>query len=391
MPWVRWIQADLRRMRAHADWAGVIESVDAVVNCAGALQDSPQDDLAAVHVGAAAALYEACEKAGIRRVVLISAAGVAPGRKTRFNDTKLDGEAALRRSGLEWLILRPGLVLAPSAYGGTALLRGLAATPGVVALAYPASPVQVVSIDDVAEAVAKALSSTTRPAQTLDLVSPEVTNLQQIVVALRAWLGLKPAPIIVAPDWLAKIAGRAADGLSLLGWRSPMRTTSIAQLAAGVTGDSASVKHGLALEVRSLDALLAAWPSGVQERWFARLYFVKPAAIFVLAAFWTASGLIGLIAGFRAAVLALPPLLSHGAAVGLVVGGSIVDLAIGAGIAVRSTSKIALQGALLISCAYLIVGTLLRPDLWNDPFGPLLKILPAALLAIVTLAIMEDR
>jgi len=391
MPWADWIRADLRRMRAACDWTNAIEGVDAVVNCAGALQDSPQDDLAAVHVEAATALYEACELASVRRVVLISAAGAAPGRATRFNDTKLAGEAALRRTGLEWLILRPGLVLAPAAYGGTALLRGLAALPGVLAMAYPLSPVQVVSIDDVAEAVARALLPTTRPSQALDLLSPEVTSLRQILLGLRAWLGLKPAPVVAAPEWLANVAGRIADGLAVLGWRSPMRTTSIAQLAAGVTGDPAPAKDGLGLEPRNLDALLASWPSGVQERWFARLYFVKPAVLVTLAGYWAASGLISLTVGFTAAIRALSSGLPHAAGVTLVVGGSLIDLAIGAGIAVRRTSTRALQGSLLVSAAYLVAGSILRPDLWSDPFGPFLKILPAALLAIVALAIMEDR
>jgi len=391
MPWVHWVRADLRLMRTPADWTTVVIGVDAVVNCAGALQDSLQDDLAAVHVEAAAALYQACEQAGVRRVVLISAAGVAPGRATRFNDTKLAGEAALKHTTLEWLILRPGLVLAPAAYGGTALLRGLAGAPGVVALAYPASPVQVVSIDDVVEAVARALLPATRPGQTFDLVSPEVTSLQQIVLALRAWLGLKAAVVVAAPDWLAKIAGRISDGLAVLGWRSPMRTTSIAQLAAGVRGDPALAKEALGLEPRTLEVLLAGWPSGVQERWFARLYFIKPAAIATLAVYWAASGLISLTVGFTAAIQALSPRLPHAVVAALVVGGSLIDLAIGACIAVRRTSMFGLRSGLLVSAAYLVAGTVLRSDLWSDPFGPLLKILPAALLAIVALAIMEDR
>ncbi|TIS27752.1 MAG: hypothetical protein E5X11_27885, partial [Mesorhizobium sp.] len=36
-------------------------------------------------------------------------------------------------------------------------------------------------------------------------------------------------------------------------------------------------------------------------------------------------------------------------------------------------------------------GTLLRPDLWNEPLGPLMKILPIVLLHFVALAILEER
>ncbi len=32
-------------------------------------------------------------------------------------------------SGLDWIILRPGLVFRPTAFGGTAMLRGLAGFP----------------------------------------------------------------------------------------------------------------------------------------------------------------------------------------------------------------------------------------------------------------------
>jgi len=44
----------------------------------------------------------------------------------------------------------------------------------------------------------------------------------------------------------------------------------------------------------------------VQDRWFARLYFVKPVGLASLAAFWLASGLIGLLRADKvAAVLAV--------------------------------------------------------------------------------------
>ncbi len=45
----------------------------------------------------------------------------------------------------------------------------------------------------------------------------------------------------------------------------------------------------------------------------------------------------------------------------------------------------------LVSAAYLAGGTFLRPDLWLDPLGPYAKILPGALLALTTLAVMDER
>ncbi len=384
-----WIKGDLSHMTRIADWTRALAGFDAVVNCAGALQDSPRDDLRAVHVEACRALYGACAANGPRRVVHMSAAGVGPDRPTAFNATKLEAEQVVRSLDLDWVILRPGLVLAPAAYGGTALLRGLAGFAGVIPISNPDAVVQVVSVEDVALAVARALQPTAPSRLSIDLAHPEPTSLADIVLALRRWLGFPAARLVRIP---AGLAARLADAIAWLGWRSPMRTTSLAQLNNGVTGEPGAGLNPLGVSLKSLDEILAGWPSGVQERWFARLYFMKPAALVVLIAFWFASGLIGLTTGFGAAVKVLSSTgVTSGAAKLTVAGGSVIDMALALAACLRSMAPRALQGMVLVSAAYLAGGTFLRPDLWLDPLGPYAKILPGALLALTTLAVMDER
>ena len=111
--------------------AAMIASVapDAVVNCAGVLQDNANDSTAAVHGSSPAALYTACARASIKRVVHISAIGVDRQAPTAFSRSKAQGDAALMASGLDWVVLRPSVVVGRAAYGGSALFRGLAALP----------------------------------------------------------------------------------------------------------------------------------------------------------------------------------------------------------------------------------------------------------------------
>src|SRR4051794_33355075 len=79
-PAVRWIEADFHRLTDVDDWLPLVGCVDAVVNCVGAFQNSRRDDLRRIHVAAPAALFAACERAGVRRVIHISAVGVASRR-----------------------------------------------------------------------------------------------------------------------------------------------------------------------------------------------------------------------------------------------------------------------------------------------------------------------
>jgi uncharacterized protein YbjT (DUF2867 family) len=389
-PALEWQRADLATA-STADWTALLAGVEAVVNCAGALQDSPRDDLRAVHVEGVRRLTEACAAVGVRRFVHISAAGVAPGRGTTFNATKLEAEALLAESPLDWIILRPGLVFGPAAYGGTALLRGLAGFPGVTPVVFGDSLIQVIGTDDLADAVALCLAPEAPTRVSLDLVHAEALTLLDLVGRLRGWLGLPPAPTLRLPTVLARLTAAASDGLAWLGWRSPMRTASLEQLRMGVRGRSDDAAR-LGLVPRSFDALLAASPSGVQERWFARAYFAKPAILACLFCFWLMSGLIGLTVGFDAAVAVLTASgMTAGLAAGAVVGGSLVDIALAVLLAWRPTAGRALQGMLLVTAGYLIGATLLRPDLWLDPLGPLVKSIPAAFLALAALATLDER
>ena len=51
----------------------------------------------------------------------------------------------------------------------------------------------------------------------------------------------------------------------------------------------------------------------------------------------------------------------------------------------------ALKGMVALSLAYLAAASALTPGLWLDPIGPLVKVVPSVLLALATLAILDER
>jgi uncharacterized protein YbjT (DUF2867 family) len=104
--------------------------IDVVVNCLGVLQDGPGSDVGAVHRDFVAQLLQAIGDSGRAiHLVQISIPGAADGDHTAFSTTKRDAERLIAASGVAYAILRPGFVIAPSAYGGSAILRALAAFP----------------------------------------------------------------------------------------------------------------------------------------------------------------------------------------------------------------------------------------------------------------------
>jgi uncharacterized protein YbjT (DUF2867 family) len=391
-PYAQWIATDFARLTTPADWQASLAGIDAVVNCVGVLQDGARDDTARIHVEATGALFEACRIAGIRRVVHVSAIGVAADGPSGFSRSKATADAHLASLDLDWVILRPALVLGPAVHGGSAMLRALAAMPLVTPLIAGESRLQVVSLDDVADTVAHCLSGGAPTRVIWELAHPQVLSLQDIVVATRAWLGFPPRPVVALPKALASGVSAIADGLGWLGWRSPARSTALAQLSAGVVGDPAAWMAATGINPKSLSDILAASPAGVEARWFARLYLFKPVAIAALALFWIATGAFALGPGYTPALGHLDRAgFAPGFAEALLVLGSLFDIVLGALLLVRRLARPVLITMLAASAGYLLVGTLTAPQLWFEPLGPYTKIVPMLIATMFTLAILDER
>jgi hypothetical protein len=70
---------------------------------------------------------------------------------------------------------------------------------------------------------------------------------------------------------------------------------------------------------------------------------------------------------------------------------ALFDIAIGLAVCVRRLTRRALQIMLATALVYLLVGTVSAPQLWIDPLGPYVKIIPMLVAAGLTLAILDER
>lgn len=376
---------------ARADWEAALLGVDAVVNVAGIFQEGTGQAADRVHVSGTDALYAACEALGVRRVIHFSAIGVDRNAPSDFSRTKREAELALMARDLDWVVLRPSVVIGRSAYGGSALLRGLAALPWMPVLPDTA-PIQPVHLDDVLATVAFFLRPGAPARQALDLAGPRRMSFDDAVGMMRRWLGWRQASPIPMPRMLAGALYRLGDIASAFGWRTPVTTTARAEMRRGASGDPAPWQAVTGIMPSEIETTLTREPASVQERWFARLYALKPLIFVVFGLFWIVTGLISLGPGYEYGM----SLLREGGlperfGMMTLVAGALADIVIGFSILYRPFSRFGLWAALVISLVYVVIGTALVPRLWSDPLGPMLKIWPVVMLNLVAMAIREDR
>ena len=388
-PGIATAPVDLNRMTAASDWRPLLAGIDAVVNCAGVLQSGRGQSARAIHTDAPAALFAACAGAGVRRVVQVSAVSAVAAAGTEYALTKLAADDLLRASDLDWVVLRPSLAYGGGSFGGTSALRGLAGLPYVLpTIGDGGQLVQPVHVDDIAETVWRCLEPQVPVRRTLDVVGPDTMTLREVALRLRDWLDLPAVRTVAVPMPLVRVAAWVGDRLGA----GPIRSTSIRQLAIGNVSDAAAFARAIGFAPRGMAAALRAAPSHVQDRWHARLYFLRPLLSVSLVLLWLGSGVAGLANPPGDAVAIAARLGLPGAMAGMApVAFCLVDLVFALLVAGGWRPRVA--GALQIGLIglYTLGLTWAAPGLWLDPYGALLKNLPILVAIAVWMALEDDR
>lgn len=381
IPAVEWQRCDLNTDTDPDIWADRLRGCDVVVNCAGVLQKTSRDDPVAIHGAATCALFDGALKAGIGRIIHVSALGADDDVDTDYSRSKRVADTYLAGLDADWVILKPSLVVARECYGGTAMVRMLAGLPGLVLIPEQANIVfQPVAMDDLTEGILR-LTNTDAPSRlTLAVTGPAVQKLADIVQTIREWLGFGPARILAIPGWVMRPAIMAADLLGYLGVETALRSTSFKQTEKPNIADHAPFERATGLTMQPLGGALANDPASRADRRDARLAAPLIALRMLIAFFWIATGVITL-AGIATATtadaaIALAAFIGTTATVGLIVATSCLDVVLGIWLITARDLWRPCAAQIVVSFGYLCGLTLLAPEMWADPVGPLLKVLP---------------
>ncbi|MFN4121102.1 NAD-dependent epimerase/dehydratase family protein [Acidovorax sp.] len=217
------VPMDFARDTTPAHWLPRLEGVDAVINTVGVLRDSRTRPIDAVHQHTPTALFDACAQAGVRRVVQISALGIAYS-STRYASTKRAADEHLQalaaQGALAPAILRPSVVFGKGG-DSSALFMNLARLP--VAL-FPGpmltARVQPVSVHDLAAAIVALLGPALATRGIIECAGPEALTLGDFVASLRQQLGHRPAHVLRLPDPLTRLSARMGDAVPGVPWCS---------------------------------------------------------------------------------------------------------------------------------------------------------------------------
>lgn len=145
------VEPVLCNIRDDASVASVMQGADAVVNCVGVLASTGKNTFDAVQSEGPARIAALAQKAGISRMVHISAIGADMESDSDYARTKAEGEAAVLKHQPDAVILRPSIVFGPEDQFFNRF-AGMARMGPVLPVVGANTRFQPVYVDDVARA-----------------------------------------------------------------------------------------------------------------------------------------------------------------------------------------------------------------------------------------------
>ncbi len=203
LPTVDLVECDIQDRRTLDE---LVTDVDTVVNLVGILHETGRATFAGTHVELARNLIDGCRRAGVRRILHMSALGAAADAPSRYLRSKGEAQALVEASELEWTVFRPSVIFGRGD-SFLSLFAKLVKWMPVVLLAAPQAKFQPVYVGDVAHCFAHAVDDKRTVRQRYELCGPKVYTLRELVAWVAETTG-QVRPIVGLGPTLSRFQAR---------------------------------------------------------------------------------------------------------------------------------------------------------------------------------------
>lgn len=239
----------------------VLDGADAVVNLVGIMNSDGQNTFQAVQAAGARNLAEMASKAGIEKLVHISAIGADINSDSTYAKTKGEGEEAFRDYAPKTTILRPSIVFGPQDDFFNRFASMSKTSPALPLIGGGKTRFQPVYVDDVADSVVKSLANTDAfGGRIFELGGPEVMNFKELMELMLRIIGRKRA-LIPVPYFAAGLMASIGDlGSKLPFVQAPLTKDQLILLkkdnVVGLTNEDTGTLEDFDIRPESMEAIL---------------------------------------------------------------------------------------------------------------------------------------
>jgi NADH dehydrogenase len=173
---------------------------DAVAHCAGINREICTQTYERVHVDGTRNVVRAAKSAGVRKIAFMSFLRARPNCGSRYHESKWAAEEIVRSSGLDFTIVKAGMVFGRGDHMLDHLSHSLRTLPVFATVGLHERAIRPLAIEDLVHVLESALLEGRLSRTTLALTGPEELLLSEAVQRVAHVLG-KHIVVVPAPVW----------------------------------------------------------------------------------------------------------------------------------------------------------------------------------------------
>ncbi len=159
-----------------------LNNCDAIAHLVGINREQANNEFHKVHVEATVRVIHAARKAGVKRIIYVSYLKARPRSFSKYLQTKWEAEELIRNSGLDFTVLKPGMIFGPGDHMISHISRALDTVP-IFSPPVGLMPAKIrpVAVSDMLEIMIAALVERRMVGQTIAVIGPEEMSLGEAV------------------------------------------------------------------------------------------------------------------------------------------------------------------------------------------------------------------
>jgi nucleoside-diphosphate-sugar epimerase len=203
---------------------------DVVVHAAGINREIGDQTYQRVHVDGTRAVVEAAQRAGVKRIVMVSFLRARPNCGSGYHETKWAAEEMIRQSGIDHTVLKASMMYGHGDHMVDHVSRAVKTWPVFATVGYHEQTVRPIPIDDFVDVMLAAAEGRI-PESTVAVMGAEELPLGDAVRRVAAVVGRRPL-FIAVPVWSIRVLAQLTEWLMIV----PLVAKSQARmLAEGVS------------------------------------------------------------------------------------------------------------------------------------------------------------
>lgn len=183
LPEIKTISGEITDLPAWRFQVEEMKNIDAFINLVGIIREFPSRGITfdGLHFQGTKQLADLATAMGVKRFIQMSALGASPDSKAEYHRSKYQAEEYLKKSGLEWTIFRPSMIVGKGNGALEMIVKLMNSAPLMPIIGNGKYRLQPVDIDNVADGFVKSLDDERSFGKIYEIGGPEQFSYDRMI------------------------------------------------------------------------------------------------------------------------------------------------------------------------------------------------------------------